>query len=262
MEGVDLAQIEREIEKVELFFSCRNLKNLDILSLTDPQIIIYLEVKGQYIKYDQTEWIHDNLNPQFTKTVIMDYYFETKQKLRFEILHGEVSKKHEVIGNIYTTLGEIIGSKNQTYIKDIMKSDKKMGTLIVKCEKVEINNSTVTLDLQCSELLNVAGWFSKDNPVIKLYRTAGDSGYVAVYESEVIKKTKNPTWKTCSLKVQKLCNGDLMRPIKAEVFSRNGYTDKPIGQCEFTIDEIISQEKREYVLTNKKKNKKAGKLKI
>ena len=70
--------IDDSNEKVEIFLSCRNLKNMDVFSLTDPQIKLYLERKGEYHYFDQTEIIWDNLNPNFTKTFIVDYIFEVK----------------------------------------------------------------------------------------------------------------------------------------------------------------------------------------
>jgi hypothetical protein len=123
----------------------------------------------------------------------MDYFFELKQKIWFQVLHGDSTRSHETIGDIETTLGELVGSKSQTFIREIKgKNDKKMGKLVVRCEKVQINNSSLTLQFSAKDLLDVAGFFSTNNPVFKLYRTAGDSGYVAVYESEVVKKTKHP----------------------------------------------------------------------
>jgi hypothetical protein len=43
---------------VELFISCQNLKNLDILTKTDPLVIFYVsDVQGKWIQMGKTETI-------------------------------------------------------------------------------------------------------------------------------------------------------------------------------------------------------------
>mmetsp|Transcript_20767 Transcript_20767/g.18181 ORF Transcript_20767/g.18181 Transcript_20767/m.18181 type:complete len:196 (-) Transcript_20767:499-1086(-) len=181
-------------EKVELFLSCRKLKNMDYFSLTDPQIIVYVEKNGQYTYFDKTEKIQDNLNPNFTKSFIFDFLFEVKQKLRFEIIDIDGPNKTELVGNVYTTLGEIVGSKNNTAIFDIVDKGKSHGKLIIRSEKVSINNSNCHFQFAGISLMNTKGWFSKSSPLLRLSRTAGDTGYVVVHETERIKKNLNPIW--------------------------------------------------------------------
>jgi len=253
--------IEEHDEKVELFLSCRKLKNMDYLSLTDPQIKIYLERKGQFVYYDQTENIQDNLNPNFTKTFLLDYVFEVKQKMKFEILNVGPGKS-ELCGYVETSLGEIIGSKNMTGIFSILDKGKTKGKLIIRAEKVRENHSTVDFSIHGKNLMNTKGWFGKSNPVLKLCRMAGDSGFVTVYESEVVKKNLSPEWNPFSIKVRKLCNADYQRPIKAEVYSRSGFKETLIGETQFTISEAQSQERRDFTLFNPRKNKKAGTLRF
>jgi len=234
---------------------------MDYLSLTDPQIKIYLERKGQYVYFDQTENIQDNLNPNFTKTFLLDYVFEVKQKMKFEVLNVGPGKS-ELCGYVETSLGEIVGSKNMTGIFNIQDKGKTKGKLILRAEKVRENHSTVDFTIHGKNLMNTKGWFGKSSPVLKLCRMAGDSGFVTVYESEVVKKSLNPEWNPFSIKVRKLCNGDYQRPIKAEVYSRSGFKETLIGECQFTVAEAQSQERREFTLNNAKKNKKAGILRF
>ena len=37
------------------------------------------------LQYGRTEMIKDTLNPDFVKKVVMQYFFEQSQKLRFEM---------------------------------------------------------------------------------------------------------------------------------------------------------------------------------
>ncbi len=251
--------IEDHDEKIELFLACRKLKNMDVFSLTDPQIKVYIERKGEFQFFDQTENIQDNLNPNFTKTFLLDYVFEVKQTLKFEVLNVGPNKS-ELCGTVQITLGEIAGSKNMTCIQDIINKGKSNGKLIIKAEKVRENHSTVEMEISGKSLMNTKGWFGKSNPILKICRMAGDSGFVSVYESERVKKDLNPDWKPFELRVRKLCNGDYDRPIKAEVYSRSGFKETQIGECQFTISELQNHEKRDFTIFNNKKNKKAGNL--
>ena len=36
-------------------------------------------------QYERTETIQDNLNPEFAKKLIIDYFFEEAQRLKFEV---------------------------------------------------------------------------------------------------------------------------------------------------------------------------------
>ncbi len=62
--------------KLELFISCRSLKNMDFLSKSDPFVVVCLKKNNNWVEYGRTETIMDNLNPNFTKTFLIDFYFE------------------------------------------------------------------------------------------------------------------------------------------------------------------------------------------
>ena len=257
--------IEENDEKVELFLSCRKLKNMEFFSLTDPMIKVYIDRNGEYCFLDQTEVIWNDLNPNFTKSFVLDYLFEVKQKLKFEILQYNGPNKTELCGVVETTLGEIVGSKQMTYIADIKHKNKSHGKLVIKAEKVQQNLSIAKFQVSAKKLLNTRSilhkcFGKKSNPILKLSRAAGDSGFVAVYTSEKINNSLNPKWQPFDIKVRKLCNGDYFRPIKAQIYSRVTYTETLIGECEFTLQELANQEKREFTLKNPKQSKPVGTL--
>jgi len=250
-------------EQVELFLSCRQLKNMDALSLTDPQVRIYTIDNGKETLFGQTEMILDNLNPNFATTFKMNYQFEVKQNLRFEVIDIDGPNKWELVGNVYTTLGEIVGSKNSTAIFDIKNKNKVTGKLIIRSEKVNTKASSIVyFQIHGRKLTNKNGWFSTSSPYFKFARMTGDAGNVVVYTSETIKKNLNPQWAPFSINLQTLCNGDLMRPVSLEVYTRKRFTEKLIGSCIFTLDELINQEKRQFVLSKPDKKKKYGIIEI
>jgi copine 5/8/9 len=69
-------------QKVELFFACRNLSNLDgVLGKSDPLIKVYLNET----ELGKTEHIKDSLNPDFKKSIDMHYAFEQRQPLTVKV---------------------------------------------------------------------------------------------------------------------------------------------------------------------------------
>ena len=59
-------------------FTCENLTNLDLFSLSDPMIVVYIKTETDTILIGWTEIIRDNLNPKFTKQLIVPYNEGTK----------------------------------------------------------------------------------------------------------------------------------------------------------------------------------------
>ena len=52
------------VSKVELSISCTKLKNLDVLSKSDPMCVIYVKRGRDWDKIARTEMVKDNLNPK------------------------------------------------------------------------------------------------------------------------------------------------------------------------------------------------------
>ena len=54
------------VSKVELSFSCTKLRDLDVLSKSDPMCVLYSKLGGarEWTKMGRTEMIKDNLNPK------------------------------------------------------------------------------------------------------------------------------------------------------------------------------------------------------
>ena len=50
-----------------------------------PVTAVYIVLIFVFIKFDRTEEIKDNLNPDWEHKFNLDYYFEEKQYLKFEV---------------------------------------------------------------------------------------------------------------------------------------------------------------------------------
>ena len=93
--------------KVELFISGRKLKDLDLLSKSDPICILseYNEKTKQWVRLGQTEQIKDDLNPDFKTRFNVNYFFEKKQQLKFQMIDWDGDGEFDTIGSVETTLG-------------------------------------------------------------------------------------------------------------------------------------------------------------
>lgn len=83
--------IDNLSQKVELFISCRKLKNMDVFSKSDPICRVYefSEQAKNWVKVGQTERIDNNLNPDFKTQILQTYSFERHQKMKFEVVDDD-----------------------------------------------------------------------------------------------------------------------------------------------------------------------------
>lgn len=69
---------------------CRNLADKDVFSKSDPMCVVFRLVsrpdeRAYYEEIGRTETIQNSLNPQWNKKIYVNYFFEEKQPLRFEL---------------------------------------------------------------------------------------------------------------------------------------------------------------------------------
>ena len=70
---------------VELSVKCSDLANKDLMSYSDPVCIMFIQKQGQWFELGRTELIKDTLNPAWEKRFVVDYSFEERQIVKFEI---------------------------------------------------------------------------------------------------------------------------------------------------------------------------------
>jgi Ca2+-dependent lipid-binding protein len=108
---------------IVLSFGCRELINLDIMTLTDPFIKIYEQISGNWKLLGETEVVFNNLNPNFSKSVTVEFYFETNQNMRIEVYHRDSETKHDLIDHIDFHLAQLMGNKDN--VLELPLSGKK-----------------------------------------------------------------------------------------------------------------------------------------
>ena len=165
---------------------------------------------NQWVNTGRTETLKDNLNPNFKKSFIVDYIFEFKQECKFEIHDDDGHNSSELVGEAYSTIGAIVGAKNNIFITEIksQKGNKSTGTLVVISEATQECKEFIFMQWEGKKLKNVDGWFDKSDPFLRFKRIREDKNEIVCHETEQIMDNLNPVWKPFEISGQKLYNGD------------------------------------------------------
>ncbi|CAM4665616.1 unnamed protein product [Lepidochelys olivacea] len=269
--------------KVELTVSCRHLLDKDTFSKSDPMCVLYtqgIETK-QWREFGRTEVIDNTLNPDFVRKFILDFFFEEKQSLRFDLYDVDSKSpdlsKHDFLGQAFCTLGEIVGSAGSRLEKPLTMGaftlhsrtgkptpsvsnggipGKKCGTIILSAEELGNCRDVATMQF-CANKLDKKDFFGKSDPFMVFYRSNEDGSFTICHKTEVVKNTLNPVWQAFSIPVRALCNGDYDRTIKVEVYDwdRDGshdfigefttsYRELARGQSQFNVYEVVNPKKK------------------
>ncbi|XP_078276856.1 copine-5-like isoform X5 [Rhinoraja longicauda] len=258
--------------KVEITVSCRNLLDKDTFSKSDPLCVLY--VQGietiQWREFGRTEVIDNTLNPDFVRKFILDYFFEERQNLRFDLYDVDSKSpdlsKHDFLGQIFCTLGEIVGSPGSRLEKSLTDAPrssvsshtpktysgipgKKCGIIVLSAEELGNCRDVTTMQF-CANKLDKKDFFGKSDPFMVFYRSNEDGTFTICHKTEVVKNTLNPVWQQFCIPVRALCNGDYDRTIKVEVYDwdRDGshdfigefttsYRELARGQSQFNVYE-------------------------
>uniref|UniRef100_A0A3Q4H444 C2 domain-containing protein n=1 Tax=Neolamprologus brichardi TaxID=32507 RepID=A0A3Q4H444_NEOBR len=110
--GVPLPTATQCATKVELSISCENLMDMDVFSKSDPLCALYINTSdSQWYEFGRTEMILNCLNPKFAKRFVIDYYFETVQRLKFCVYDIDNDtydlSDDDFLGELECTLGQV-----------------------------------------------------------------------------------------------------------------------------------------------------------
>uniref|UniRef100_A0A672L4M4 Copine 8 n=1 Tax=Sinocyclocheilus grahami TaxID=75366 RepID=A0A672L4M4_SINGR len=254
------------------FLNMATIGDFDPLSATIPATkveitvsfcVLYTQGIGnkEWREFGRTEVIDNTLNPDFVRKFILDYFFEERQNLKFDLYDVDSKSsnlsKHDFLGQAFCTLGEVVGSLCGRMEKPLGGiPGKKCGTIIVKAE--ELSNCRESVMMQfCANKLDKKDFFGKSDPFLVFYRSNEDGTFTICHKTEVVKVNLNPVWQAFKIPVRALCNGDFDRTIKVEVYDwdRDGghdfigefstsYRELSRGQSQFNVYEVINPKKK------------------
>ncbi|KAM3142691.1 hypothetical protein pb186bvf_005075 [Paramecium bursaria] len=214
--------------QIELQIHCRGLKDADLFSKSDPQVVIYLKhfVDGAYKDWTligQTEVKKNDLNPNFQKVFVLDYIFEIKQPIKFEIRDVD-GDNFDDLGFCETTIGNMFGAKNQILILPISKG----GKLITQCDRVPGQIEYPKFKIK-PQILKSLKWCGQPSTYLKLQRLAENGNKFFVVQTECA-SSNFPQFKPITSK--KLGNNFLV-----EVYEAN---NKFVDSVEISMDILKS----------------------
>ncbi|XP_049420806.1 copine-3-like isoform X1 [Epinephelus fuscoguttatus] len=232
------------VTKLALHISCENLPDVEMFSKCDPLCVLHMNSSGpHWCEIGRTEKIKNCLNPKFSKTFVIDYYFEMVQKLRFEVY--DIDKEDhslqdaDLLGELECTLGEIVSSRILT--RPLVMTDKRpagKGTITI-CSEERTDNRVVEFKV-AGRNLDRKTYFSKSDPFLEFYKET-ETGWQLVHRTEVVRNTLNPVWRPFRIPMQSLCGGDMERPsIKVDCYDYNSSgSHDHIGLFETTLSEML-----------------------
>jgi len=250
--------------------SCRNLKDLDLVSVTDPMAeIMYKKSSKKDAPWEmlgKTEVVWNDLNPNFSQSFLLDYHFEVSLYLKVIVYHMKSEKlKGDALGEIECSLHEIAGARGQQLRKPLKlesKPSEPRGDVLLSIEEVADGDANVVdMDIAAEGLKSVNCFLCSNKPMLAISRAMESGTMQRVYTSEV-KSGNSPDWRQCTISVQKLCNNDLSRPLRFEVFHYNSNGNHVlIGQADISLSEITEEGKKNFEL-GAGKGPKTGQLRI
>lgn len=255
-------------ERAEIFFAAKNLVDKDLFSKSDPFAVLFRKNDdGQWVEVGRTEVIQDNLNPTWDARFVLEYHFEVVQELKVAV-YDEDSKgnpdlsRHDLLGEGVFTLSNLMTSRGQGLAIELQRGKRAhRGTLIVRGESVHNTRDILRVQFKGTKLANKDGLFGRSDPYIVAYKLREDNSWVRVWQSEVIDNNLNPTWGIAEIPLQQLCNGDIDRPVKFEIFDYdNPQRSETMGEIETSVRALVDNPSRSYdVIEIAKKSKKSYK---
>ena len=153
-------------EKIEIFISGRSLKISNFFSSFSCEVAFFYNHNSQWIEFQRTEKIFNEISPNFVKTIIVDFIFEVQQNIKLEL-----KSEKELIGSSEFTLSKLVGSKNQTLILDILtESNQNNGKIALRYEKVENCNEYLITNISGQKIKNFTWFWSNSSPFLRFYK--------------------------------------------------------------------------------------------
>ncbi|CAK8579089.1 unnamed protein product [Lathyrus sativus] len=223
--------------QIELSFSASGLRDRDVLSKSDPILVLYAKGKnGALEELGRTEVVLNSLNPTWITKQTLIYHFEVVQVLVFHVYDVDTQfhnadvkilklEEQQFLGEATCALSEIITKSDGSLTLDLLRQDsirsgdsQKCGKLKVHAEECVGSKTTVEMILRCSDL-EYRDLFSKSDPFLIVSKVVESGAHIPICKTEAIKNDHNPAWKPLFLNVQQV--GSKENPLIIECYNYN-----------------------------------------
>ena len=141
------------------------------------------------------------------------------------------------------------------------KTNTGAGTIFVVAEEVTSNKEYAKLQFAAKKL-DKKDFFGKSDPFMVISRSSlmvnGHVTNTVVHRTNVVKNNLEPSWNSFQISLRELCNGDLDRPIRFDVYDWDKDTESDlIGSFTTTFSKLKASmiEKTEFTVIHPEKKK-------
>jgi hypothetical protein len=238
-------------ESISIIITCKNLKDEDILSKSDPFVIIKDVTRAPARIVGKTEVVKNNLNPSFTTHIETNYFFETKQSFTAEVWDFDPDGEHDLLGTAAFTVGQLMSASGSSLTLNLQPKGQIILTGMNEGKGSSIRGSA-SFVIHGKQLKNM-DTFGKSDPFFVVSRVlfaggAGPANLETLFRSEVVDNDLNPKWKSQPTKIdlKRLCGGDVdAQNIKIEVFDEDVTENEKIGECVVSLRQLAVAQARQ-----------------
>ncbi|KAA8540617.1 hypothetical protein F0562_024464 [Nyssa sinensis] len=241
---------------LELSLSASNLRDRDVLSKSDPMVVIYAKGRdGSLQELGRTEVVLNSLNPMWITRHTITYHFDVVQTLVFRVydvdtpFHDQEVKmlkldEQQFLGEATCALSEIVTKSKRSLTLDLVYREessrsncsRNYGQLTVRAEECVNSKTSTELILRCSDL-EYKDLFSRNDPFLVISKTMESGIPIPICKTEVLKSDLNPTWKPVFLNIQQVGRKDNPLIIECFNFNSNGKHDL-IGKVQKSLADL------------------------
>ncbi|KAJ1429331.1 copine-8-like protein [Ochromonadaceae sp. CCMP2298] len=236
------------MEKVDIFLSARDLAQTQMMSKTDAFAVLYRKNtrSSELERVGTTPVIKDTANPDWSTGFTVNYMFEVAQEITVQVYQWSDGKPldnlsvHTLLGEATFRLANLVTATNQKLSPSLVNGKNK-GSLEIRAE-----SQTNTRDLFCVafsgvKLANKDGFFGTSDPFLVVSRMNEDGAQTVVWKSGKIDNSLSPIYAQVKIPMTSLCNGDIYRPLKIEIFDwdSNGKHDS-MGCVDTSVNEMLT----------------------
>jgi hypothetical protein len=208
---------------MQLSYSASDLRDRDVLSKSDPMLIVYTKGRdGVLEELGRTEVVLNSLSPTWITKHTITYQFHIVQTLVFRVYDVDTQfhnvdvkmlklDEQQFLGEGSGVLSQIITRANRSLTLDLVDREestgsnraRKHGKLTVHAEECISSKTTTEIIFRCSDLES-KDLFSRSGPFLVISKVVESGIPIPVCKTEVIKGDLKPTWRPVFLNIQQV----------------------------------------------------------
>ena len=109
------------------------------------------------------------MEPNFVKTFVVDYIFEQQQYLKFQLVSNN-NHKIILLAECETTVGAVVGARNQTAVLDLNSKGEFKGKCVIRSDKLTSSNEEIFMAISAKKVANQRFFIFNSSPYLRFYK--------------------------------------------------------------------------------------------